>query len=271
MRRSLSSCTWDERRAGRMKRSSFEKRFTSPSISGRRVPDESCVNSFVGADRPGVPCLVNSDSETHSPRLAAGATFSGKACSLEAGWRWGGLWKCFSTTDHTRRCPRGRCEFGKGERCLRPAHDACRTDRGSGQCVHLRDDGRDCPAGSELHAPSSRFMQTLVSLSNCRTSRGSGDALAQFSCHSADPARDHLADLPEPEHRARNRGTEYPVAWAQAHRAKCPLKNRNSSSVTFKPQAADGIDDGDAALTAFDTMQSGGMAAYRDHPRRKWR
>ena len=32
------------------------------------------------------------------------------------------------------------------------------------------------------------------------------------------------------------------------------------------PQAADDIDDGDAALTAFDTMHSGWMAAYRDHP-----
>ena len=50
------------------------------------------------------------------------------------------------------------------------------------------------------------------------------------------------------------------------------LSNRETAlMLPIVPQAADDIDDGDAALTAFATMHSGWMAAYRDHPRRKWR
>ena len=74
MRRSLSSCTWNERRAGRMKRSSFEKRFTSSSLSGRRVPDETCVNSFVGAESAWRSAWRSSPRQlrlgTHSPRIS---------------------------------------------------------------------------------------------------------------------------------------------------------------------------------------------------------
>ena len=232
MRRSLSSCTWDERRAGRMKRSSFEKRFTSSSLSGRRVPDETCVNSFVGAGSAWRSAWRSSPrqlrSGTHSPRTfrrAVGHIFCGKACSLEAGWRCGGLWKCFSTTDHTRRCPRGTMRIRK-MRTL-PSSSRRRLSNRSRVWSMRSSTGRRSRLSGRLgtsRPASSRFIPTLGSLSNCRSSRGSADALAQFSCNSAYPARDQLADLPEPQHRARNRGTEHPVLWAQAHSAECALK-----------------------------------------------
>ena len=67
-------------------------------------------------------------------------------------------------------------------------------------------------------------VQRNDNLSRRRAHSTAARATRPYSSGCADHSADQLADLPKPQHRTCDRGTEHPILGAQAHGAECALK-----------------------------------------------